>query len=101
MSRRLIEACLLAYPLGARRRDGDHLRDLALELGEERGFLREAFGLLRGGLAERWRAAGPRRRAVVAAGGAGLALVILAAPAVAAPMRVEEEVVTCTADPCS
>jgi hypothetical protein len=98
---RLIEASLLAYPRGVRRRDGDHLRDLALELGEERGFLREAFGLLRGGVVARWRAAGQRRRAVVAASGAGLALVILAAPAVASPLRVEEEIVTCTADPCT
>jgi len=101
MSRHLVVACLLAYPRGVRRHDGDHLRDLALELGEEHGFVREAFGLLRGGLIERWRGAGPRRRAVVAASGAGLALVILAAPAVAAPIRVEEEVVTCAADPCS
>ncbi len=58
----LIEASLLAYPRDVRRRDGDHLRDLALELGEEHGFLREAFGLLRGGLVERWRGAGPRRQ---------------------------------------
>ena len=101
MSRRLIGACLLAYPRDVRRRDHDHLRDLALELGGEHGFVREAFGLLRGGLVERWRGAGSRRRAVVAAGGAALALVILTAPAVASPVRVEEEIVTCTPDPCS
>ena len=100
----LIGASLLAYPRDVRRRDGEHLRDLALELGEERGYLREAFGLLRGGLVVRWRGAGPRCRVAVAASGAGLVLVVLAAPAVASPLRVDEEVevevVTCTADPC-
>ena len=63
MRRRLLEMTLLAYPRQVRRRDGDHLLGLALELADRHGAAREAFGLLRGGLAERSRR-GRTRRAV-------------------------------------
>jgi len=101
MSDLLIDLCLRAYPRPARDRDGELLRDLALELGADHGAVREAFGLLRGGLAQRWRHTRPRQRAMLAVGGAGLAVALLAGPAVAAPIRVEEEITTCSADPCS
>jgi hypothetical protein len=51
--RRLLDLCLLAYPRGRRRRDGDYLRDLALELSEAWGLRRQALSLLRAGLGER------------------------------------------------
>jgi hypothetical protein len=56
---RLLDLCLLAYPRQRRTRDGAHLHDLASELAASNGVAREAFGLLRGGLAARW---GDRRR---------------------------------------
>ena len=55
MRRRVLELSLLAYPRQVRQRDGDHLLGLALELADSHGAAREAFGLLRGGLAERRR----------------------------------------------
>jgi hypothetical protein len=102
MTRRVIEVCLLAYSRDVRRRDRDELRDLALELAEDHGVLREAVGLLRGGLAERWRRARPTRRAAFAVGGAtSVALAVLTWPALAEPVSVEEEVYSCLADPCA
>lgn len=102
MRRRLLGLCLLAYPRSIRTRDREHLHDLALELTEDHGVLREAWGLLRGGLTERWRAARPGRRAVVAVvGAASAALAVLSWPAMGEPTRVEEDVFTCAADRCA
>ncbi len=53
MSTRLIGVCVLAYPRARRRRDGDYLRDLALELAQDHGVVRQALSLLLGGLRER------------------------------------------------
>jgi hypothetical protein len=53
MKRRLLELGLLAYPRARRERDRDFLRDLALELAETQGFLRQVVSLVRGGLGER------------------------------------------------
>jgi hypothetical protein len=53
MSRRLLEACLLAYPRSCRERDRDHLLDLATDLAEAHGSARQAMSLLFGGLNER------------------------------------------------
>jgi hypothetical protein len=76
MSRRLVELCLLAYPRARRDRDGEFLRDLALELADTDGLARQAWSLLMGGVKDRvaahrgslggrWRARS--RRAAVAA----------------------------------
>jgi hypothetical protein len=54
MTRHLLDVCLLAYPRQRRERDGEHLRDLALDLSASHGVAREALSLLRGGLAARW-----------------------------------------------
>ena len=95
MSRRILDLCLLAYPRGVRSQDRDHLRDLALELADDHGVLREAFGLLRGGLAERRRQS-RARRAVVAVGAATLlALTALTWTATAQSGRVEEDLFAC------
>jgi hypothetical protein len=51
--RRVLDLCLLAYPRARRERDRDYLRDLALDLADRHGFLRQALSLLRGGLGER------------------------------------------------
>jgi hypothetical protein len=53
MRRGLLELCLLAYPRARRKRDHDYLRDLALDLAEEQGVLRQVLSLLRGGLRQR------------------------------------------------
>jgi hypothetical protein len=53
MRRGLLELCLLAYPRARRERDRDYLRDLALDLAEEQGVLRQGLSLLWGGLSER------------------------------------------------
>jgi hypothetical protein len=53
MTRRLLELCLLAYPRAGRNRDREFLRDLALDLGANHGFARQAISLLLGGLNER------------------------------------------------
>lgn len=53
MSRRLLELCLLVYPRSRRERDRAYLRDLALDLAERHGFVRQAVSLLMGGLRER------------------------------------------------
>jgi len=94
MSRRLVDLCLLAYPRAVRRRDRDHLRELALELAADHGVLREAFGLLRGGLVERRRQSSTRR-AVVAGAATLLALAALTWTAAAQSGRVEEELFAC------
>ena len=49
MRRRLLAACLLAYPRSRRDRDGGYLLDLALELAEESGTARQAASLVLGG----------------------------------------------------
>jgi hypothetical protein len=97
MRRRLLELCLLAYPREVRDRDRDHLRDLALDLAESHGTAREAFGLLRGGLAERRRHRGRARRAVMVVGAAtGLVLAFVSWSAAAQGGRVEEDRFVCT-----
>jgi len=96
MTRRLVDLCLLAYPRAVRARDGEHLRELAADLAADHGFLREAFGLVRGGLAERRRQS-QTRPAVVAVGAATLvALTALTWTATAQGGRVEEDVLTCS-----
>ncbi|HWM75751.1 MAG TPA: hypothetical protein VNQ53_18525 [Nocardioides sp.] len=78
-----------------RDRDREHLRDLALDLADTHGAVREAFGLLRGGMAERSRR-GLTRRAVVAVGAAtAVALTFLTWSAAAQSGRVEEDRFTC------
>jgi hypothetical protein len=95
MRRRLLMLCLLAFPREVRGRDGDHLRDLALDLAESHGTAREAIGLLRGGLAQR-RQQSRTRRAVLAAGAATLlALTALTWTATAQGGRVEEDLFAC------
>jgi hypothetical protein len=100
MNHRLLDLCLLAYPRKVRARDGDHLRELATDLAGDHGSLREALGLLRGGLAERRRQS-RTGRALVAAGAATLlALTALTWTATAQSGRVEEDVFSC-AGQCS
>jgi hypothetical protein len=53
MRQRLVGLCLLAYPRARRAADRDYLRDLALDLAEAQGFLRQVLSLLGGGLRER------------------------------------------------
>jgi hypothetical protein len=53
MRARLLDLCLLAYPRARRASDRDFLRDLALDLAETQGLLRQAWSLLGGGLRER------------------------------------------------
>ena len=55
MRRRVLALCVLAYPRSRRERDGDYLRDLALELAEGHGVRREVASLLRHGLVARFR----------------------------------------------
>jgi len=96
MIRRLLDLCLLAYPRAVRMRDGEHLRELAADLAADHGLLREAFGLVRGGLAERRRQS-RTSRAVVAVGAATLtALTALTWTATAQGGRMEEDVLTCS-----
>jgi hypothetical protein len=96
MRRRLLEACLLAYPREVRDRDRDHLRDLALELADAHGTAREALGLIRGGLAARRRHRGRSRRTVIAVGAVtGLVLALLTWSAAAQGGRVEEDRFSC------
>ncbi len=59
MRRRVLGLCVRAYPRSRRERDGDYLRDLALELSEGHGVRREIGSPLRNGLADRVR---PSRR---------------------------------------
>jgi hypothetical protein len=90
---RLLDLCLLAYPGARRERDREYLRDLALDLAETQGLLRQAWSLLSGGLKERielrrrWSGAsleGLVKRALVAC-------FVLAAPAVAAGWLIVSE----------
>lgn len=101
MSRRMIDLCLLAYPAATRRRDGGHLRELALDLAEDHGLFREVCGLLRGGLAERRRRS-RSGRAVVAVGAASLlaltALTALTWTATAQSAQIEEDVFECAGE---
>ncbi len=96
MSRRALELALLAYPRQTRRRDGDHLLDLAHELADTHGATREVVGLLRGGFAERRRRRSTTRRVAMAVGAAiGSVLAVLTWSAAAEPLRVEEDQFSC------
>lgn len=55
MGERILRSCLYAYPPVSRHRDGKAILDLATELASEGrwAFVREAAGLLRGGLGAR------------------------------------------------
>jgi len=91
----MLHLCLQAYPRAVRARDGHHVRDLATDLAGDHGFLREAFGLLRGGLAERRRQS-RTRRALIAMGAATLiALTGLTWTAAADEGRVEKDLFAC------
>lgn len=81
MSRRLLDLCLLAYPRARRERDRDYLRDLALDLAEGQGLMRQAGSLLLGGLRERVASLG---RWAWRAGAASLVVVALASAVVLA-----------------
>lgn len=90
----MLELCLRAYPRGVRARDGHHLRELATDLAGDHGFLREAFGLLRGGMAERRRQ--PRsRRPLIAMGTATVVALTGLTWAAAQGGRVEEDLFAC------
>lgn len=95
MRGRLLELCLLAYPRAVRHSDREHLRDLALDLAESHGATREAFGLLRGGLAERARRWRTRRAAVAVGAATAVALTFLTWSAAAQSGSVEEDRFTC------
>ena len=100
MRRRLLGACLRAYPRDVRTRDGAELRELAEDLAADHGAVREALGLVRGGWAERRRRAGARRvRIALAAVVASVVAVLTwSAAAAAEPDRVEEEQLGCSGD---
>lgn len=99
MSRRILELSLLAYPRQLRQRDGEHLLDLALDLAETHGVTREAFGLLRGGLAERRRRRTTARKVAIAVSAAvGSVLVLLTWSAAAEPLRFEEDQFSCAGE---
>ena len=109
MRRRVLALCVLAYPRSRRERDGDYLRDLALELAERHGVRREIASLLRNGLVERVRLSrrSARLRHGVVAGlvagivSTGLAVGVLGWPAVG-EQRFEAEQFTCAAtDGCA
>jgi hypothetical protein len=89
----LLDLCLLAYPGARRERDREYLRDLALDLAETQGFLRQALSLLSGGLKERIELR--RRRSGASLEGlvkrALAACFVLAAPAVAAGWLIVSE----------
>jgi hypothetical protein len=76
MRRWLLGLCLIAYPPSSRRREGAYLRDLALELAERQGLLRQVVSLLAGGVRERAGRPGRWGRRVAAASLAGLALAV-------------------------
>ncbi|WP_322936621.1 hypothetical protein [Nocardioides bizhenqiangii] len=98
MRRRVLELTLLAYPRAVRRRDGDHLLGLALELADTHGVAREAFGLLRGGMAERRRHGRTRRAVAAVVAATALVLAALTWTATAQGGRVEEDVFSCAGD---
>lgn len=95
MRSRLLDLCLRAYPRDLRARDGAHLRELATDLAADHGVLREALGLLRGGLAERRRHGRVRRTVVAVVAATALILTALTWTATAQGER-EEELFTCT-----
>ncbi len=95
MRRRLLDLCLLAYPRAVRDRDREHLRDLALDLAESHGTTREAFGLLRGGMAERVRHGRTRRAVLVVVAATAVALGFLTWSAAAQSGSVEEDRFSC------
>ncbi len=101
MRHRVLRACLRAYPRALRERDGAELLALAEELAADRGAVREALGLVRGGWVERRRRASRRRRALAASTASGVAVLAVltwAAAAAADPGRVEEERFGCAGD---
>lgn len=99
MRRRLLELGLLAYPRAVRELDGDHLRDLALELADDHGTGRELLGLVRGGLGERRRRMSRARSAMAAVGATlALALGIVAWSAATAGAQVEEDRFACVGE---
>ena len=100
MRRRVLELTLRAYPRQVRRRDGEHLLGLALELADSHGVSREVLGLLRGGLAERRRNSRTRRAVVGVAAATALVLAALTWTATAQGARVEEDELSCAAQ-CS
>lgn len=87
---------LLAYPQPVRRRDGADLLDLALELAADHGVVREAIGLLRGGLGERRRRGRTRRAVAGVLAVAALVLAGLTWTATAQPVRAEEDRYSCS-----
>jgi hypothetical protein len=95
MRRRILALCLLAYPRVVRKRDGDHLLDLALELADTHGTARETFGLLGGGLAERRRHSRSGRAVAGVVAVTALVLTALTWTATAQGGRVEEDVFSC------
>jgi hypothetical protein len=97
MRRRVLELTLLAYPRPVRRRDGDHLLGLALELADSHGVTREVLGLLRGGLAERHRNGRTRRAVAGVVAATALVLAALTWTATAQGGRVEEDELSCAA----
>jgi hypothetical protein len=98
MRRRLLELCLLAYPRAVRHSDREQLRDLALDLAEHHGTMREAWALLRGGLAVRARRLRTRRVAVAVGAATAVALTFLTWSAAAQGGRVEEDRFTCVGE---
>lgn len=92
----LLDLCLLAYPRAVRVRDGEQLRELAADLAVDHGSLREAVGLLRGGLAERRRQSRPRRALIAVGAAAVVVLTALTWTASAQSGTEEEEVLGAT-----
>jgi hypothetical protein len=93
MRERFLALCLLAYPRARRARDGGYLIDLALDLAERSGPVRQGLSLVRGGLLERLR--GIRRGPALLAAGAMAAVLAVGGVAVAAEGSVQVEVQTC------
>jgi hypothetical protein len=98
MRRRLLELCLLAYPRAVRHSDREQLRDLALDLAEHHGTMREAWALLRGGLAVRAGHLRTRRVAVAVGTATAVALTFLTWSAAAQGGRDEEDRFTCVGE---
>jgi hypothetical protein len=99
MRRRLLALCLLTYPRSRRSRDGDYLRDLALDLAERTGVLRQALSLVLGGLGERAR--GVRRGPGLLAGSVVVALLAVGGVAAADRGTVDVEVQSCVGQACA
>lgn len=97
MRRRLLELGLLAYPREVRDRDGEQLRDLALDLADDHGSAREVLGLVWGGLGERRRRL-PRPRLVAAGVLTAAVLAVLTMTATASSAQVEEDRFACTGE---